>query len=171
VVGRLEDFMKPIQFILSVSSAVVVLFLGYHFFLATSFEERLGSIDGKVGEQGIELDRISKEARESQDHLVKHDGAITVLEKRVGVLEGEMKETGDKIQKSEAEVHALKESALKDHEKIARVETELASLKEENAQRGEELRVLKKEIDRRQEEVERRLRLLEKKAGLEPPVP
>ena len=163
--------MKSIQSFLLLAAAGLAVLLGFHFLTSSS-------VDHRLDQQGEKLDHISKQAElqekdlgdqkkllgVARERVADHSARLEALEKRVTAAEASILE-------KEKAIEALAATSGKDHEKLSKLEAELINLRQDHDQSLRELHELRKEGRARDEDLDRRLKELERRAKVVPPSP
>ena len=178
---ELEKKMKSLKNV-AFPGLVLMAGLGGYFLLSWS------GIGEKVREHGIRIGKVEEEGREHQVRISGNQKDIEILKKemeqakeRLTEVQGQMKETRRRLGTAEEALKKAVESADRNEEKVGELSrlVEKISREQENLSGELERRALKVQaLDerlKRQERVnldlDRRLRVLEDKAGLKPPIP
>jgi len=166
--------MKLAQTVLSLVIVGLTAAVGYYFFASSA-------LDYRVEKQGEKLQQVSQQA---QDHEVqigkqgqeignlkadvsKHAVRLAELEKRAGEVDAKMRQT-------EARMAAAEQAASKDRETLEAMGKEIQTLRSSYDQIVKELDAARAKESLRDDfldQLDRRLREVEKRAAVVPPTP
>ena len=178
---EVEKKMKSLKNV-AFTGLVLMAGLGGYFLFTWS------GIGEKVREHGIRIGKVEEEGREHQVRIIGNQKDIEFLKKemvqakeQLTEVQGQMKETRGRLGTAEAALKKAGESASRNEEKVGELSLRVEKISREQENLGGELkrRALKVQaLDerlKRQErvnlDIDRRLRVLEDKAGLKPPIP
>ena len=159
--------------VMAIAGSVVI-----QFFVAESMQERVQNVS----------DRVDDQARNLENVRVEHNTRLEDHEERIELVEAKTLQQGEEVSKLKTrlgelteEVERIQSSREKDQERlqelgkeIETVQARIATLREENEGFLDEVLKLRQELslrDRRDKDLEARLRRIEKKLGVEPPRP
>ncbi|MAM45308.1 MAG: hypothetical protein CMJ91_01275 [Planctomycetes bacterium] len=178
---ELEKKMKSMKNV-AFAGLVFMAGLGGYFLLNWS------GIGEEVREHRIRIEKVEEEGQEHQVRIIGNQKDIEFLKKemvqakeRLTEVQGQMKETRERLGTAEAALKKVVESAGRNEEKIGALSrlVEKISREQENLSGELKRRTLKvqalderlKSQERVNLDIDRRLRVLEDKAGLKPPIP
>lgn len=168
----------------NIGFAGLVLIAGLGGYLLLSW----GGIEEKVQEHGVRIGKVEKEGEKHQERIIGNEKDIEILKKevtqakqRLTEVQAQMTETQGRLGTAEETLEKAVESAGRNEEKVGELERLVEKISREQADLGGELerralkvQALDERLKRQQQvnlDVDRRLRILEDKAGLKPPIP
>jgi len=161
---------------------------GYLLLRGSGLDEKVAEQGARIDKQGTRIGKVEKEAEihqakiadnrkdiellkgevsEARDQLVEVQGQVKETRGRLGAAEGELKEALESADRNASAIAKLRE-------RVDEATRQQANLKGELDRRALKVQVLAerlKEQERINIDFSRRLRLLEDKAGLKPPIP
>lgn len=167
---------------IGVGGLVLLAGLGGYFLLSWN------GIGEKVAEHGLRIGKVEEEGQRHQERIVGNEKDIEILKgevvqvrKDLVEVQGQMEETRERLGRAETELKKAQESSARNAGKVGelsrlvdKISREQANLAGELARRALKVQAMG-EILKQQERVnigfDRRLRMLEDKAGLEVPIP
>lgn len=151
---------------------------GFYFFSSSELEKEVEKHGERIGE-------VEEKAQKQQGRIAVNEDAIEVLKREVaearqGIVDvqGQLKGTQSRLGAAEADLKKVTAGARKNDEQVAdltrRVEKlsfDQANLAGELERRALKVQVLGERLKIHAIEIDRRLRILEDKAELKPPIP
>ena len=161
--------MKIFQTVLSLAILGLFLGFGYHYGVSNSLDRRVGEHEQKLTTVSQESQKHAKDLS-AQGELLgatrkdvgDHAARIEQVEKRLGEAELKLGETASGLD-------ALKASSSKDRESLSKMQAELGTLKADHERLQKSLRDAEGIRLRVDLDLDRRLKELEKRAGVPPP--
>jgi len=160
--------MKIVRSVVALVIAGVAAAFGYHYISSYS-------LDRRVDQQEVEIDRVSRQAEEQSRDLANQGALLRSAEKglrqhseEINALQIRLGETEAKIGVTEEEIRTLRVSSGEDRERLVKLEHTLARLRDDQEKRARALKELRKQQLQRAEAFDRRLQEIEKRIGVSP---
>jgi len=163
--------VKPINTLVSIAIAGLAVALGYHFMASSSLGYRVEKQEGRLEEISAQADKARTDLDAQKKQLVTVETSVSRHSKDLQALERRVAQAEESIRLKGAEIKALQESATKDQGALKRLEEDLGRLIQDYERSRRDLTSFQKESLDRDEDTDRRLKELEKRAGMIPPTP